>query len=366
MCLGDRFTALPSNPSFHRSPIMADDALSGMPASPPNAPSPALAALQNVWRFILKQRTLSVAVIAIAMIAYFQFSKSVFLSAGNLQTLAQYTATTAIISAGEVMLLICGEIDLSVGSVFAMAPFIMYFAYQDGVPLIGGILLGLLAGAVVGFINGFASVYLKVPSLIATLGTQFLVTGVTLIWTNATPVITPETFPKASTFALVFGNSPYWEIAWAVIIVLVMQVLLSLTPWGLRTVATGGNPLGASEVGIGTNRIKMLHFIVASMLAAFAGTLLAFQLTSTDPLAGGTVIMFNAVAGAVIGGTALNGGSGTVIGALLGTFVLGVLQDGINIIGVNADYYYIVIGAAILAAMIFNVRLQLLRKAGRS
>ncbi len=341
---------------------MANEALAGPPAAPPNG---ALQTLQNFWRFIVQQRTLSVALIALVMVVYFQFSKSVFLSLGNLQTLAAYTAATAIIAAGEVMLLICGEIDLSVGSVFAMAPFVMYYANQNGIPLLGGIILALLVSAAVGFINGFVSVYLKVPSLIATLGTQFLVSGATLIATNATPVITPDTFPKVTSFAQFFGNNPYSEIIWAVAIVLVMQVLLSLTPWGLRTVATGGNPLGASEVGIGTNRIKMVHFMVASALGGFAGILEAYRITSTDPLAGGTTIMFNAVAGAVIGGTALNGGSGTVVGALLGTIVLGILQDGITLIGINADYYYVVLGAAILAAMILNVRLQILRKAGR-
>jgi simple sugar transport system permease protein len=356
---------------------MANEVLTEMPASPPQSPppaktlSPALSVIQTAWRFIVQQRTLSVTVIAVVMILYFQFSKSVFLSIGNLQTLAQYTAAASIIAAGEVMLLICGEIDLSVGSVFALAPFVMYFANQDGVPLLGGIVLGLLVSSVVGLINGFASVYLRVPSLIATLGTQLAVSGVTLVWTNATPVITPETFPKASAFAQFFGNNPYSGITWAVAIVVVMQVLLSLTPWGLRTISTGGNPLGASEVGISTNRIKMVHFMVASILSGFAGILVAFQITSIDPLAGGggigdTDIMFKAVAGAVIGGTALNGGSGTVIGALLGTLVLGILQDGITLIGVNADYYYIVVGAAILAAMILNVRLSQLRKAGQS
>lgn len=345
---------------------MADEAFTAPPAPPPSASPPAFAAILKAWRLILRQRTLSVAVIAVAMIVYFQLSKSAFLTIGNLQTLIQYISETAIIAAGEVMLLICGEIDLSVGSVYALAPFIMYYASQNGIPLLGGIVLALLVSAMVGFINGFASVYLKVSSLIATLGTQLLVTGVTLVLTNATPVLTPDTFPKVTPFAGFFGNNPYSEIAWTLAIVIVMQVLLSMTPWGLRTVATGGNPLGASEVGIAANRIKMVHFMVAAALAGFAGILGAFRIGSTDPLAGGTTIMFNAIAGAVIGGTALTGGSGTIIGALLGTCVLGILQDGITLIGVNANYYFIVVGAAILAAMIFNVRLQQLRKAGQS
>ena len=107
-------------------------------------------------------------------------------------TLGQYIATTAMIAAGEVMLLICGEIDLSVGQVFALAPFIMYFSIQDGIPLVLSIIIGLIVSAGIGFVNGFVSVVLKVPSLITTLGMQFLLYGITLVISNDFPVPTPN------------------------------------------------------------------------------------------------------------------------------------------------------------------------------
>jgi len=144
-----------------------------------------------------------------------------------------------------------------------------------------------------------------------------------------------------------------------------MQVILSFTRWGLYTIAAGGNLLGASETGINVNAIKLRNFMLTSVFGGFAGILEGFRITSIDPLAGGTDIMFAAVAGAVIGGTALAGGSGTVVGAFLGALVISILRDGLTFIGVNAFTFDLILGAAILVAMIVNIRLQILREAGQ-
>jgi simple sugar transport system permease protein len=245
--------------------------------------------------------------------------------------------------------------------VYAFAPFIMYFTYQAGLPIWVGIIFGLLASAVVGLFNGLVTVLLKVPSFITTLGTLFLLEGITLTISNGFPVLAPN----VGAFNQVFGNSPYSEIIWAIAIVIVMQIVLSFTKWGLHTVATGSNLLGASETGVNVNRVKIGNFMLCSVFAGFAGILEGFRITSIDPLAGGTPIMFAAVAGAVIGGTSLMGGLGTIVGAFLGVLVLSILNDGFTLLGVSAFTFYIILGAAILIAMILNVRLQLLREAGR-
>ena len=318
----------------------------------------------TVWNLILSQREISIAVIAILLCLYFQSSNDVFLTQGNSITLGQFLATPAMIAVGEAFLLICGEIDLSVGQVFALAPFVMYFMIQDGIPLVLSIIIGLLASAAIGLVNGLITVYLRVPSLIVTLGMQFFLYGLTLIISNDYPVPTPD----GGRLAIILATAHYSEIIWVVAIVLIAQFILTQTPLGLHTIATGGNPLGASEVGITVNRIKILYFMLVSVLGGLGGIMEAFRITSIDPQAGGgvggTVVMFNAVAGAVIGGNALNGGSGTIIGAFLGTAVLYIFQDGLAIIGVSANYYYLITGIAILAAMILNVRLSILRKAG--
>ena len=315
----------------------------------------------NLAGILLRRREASIIVVAIILVVYFQVSNQNFLTQNNIRTVSQFAAATAIISAGEVMLLICGEIDLSAGMVFAFAPFIMFFSYQAGLPIWVAIIFGLLASAAVGLFNGLVTVLLKVPSFITTLGTLFLLEGITLTISNGFPALTPN----VGAFNQVFGNSPYSEIIWAIAIVIVMQIVLSFTKWGLHTVATGGNLLGASETGVNVNRVKIGNFMLCSVFGGFAGILEGFRITSIDPLAGGPNIMFAAVAGAVIGGTSLMGGLGTIVGAFLGVLVLSILNDGFTLLGVSAFTFDIILGAAILIAMILNVRLQLLREAGR-
>src|SRR5207245_2349164 len=134
----------------------------------------------NLAGILLRRREASIIVVAIILVVYFQVSNQNFLTQDNIRTVSQFAAATAIIAAGEVMLLICGEIDLSAGMVFAFAPFIMFFSYQAGLPIWVAIIFGLLASAAVGLFNGLVPVLLKVPSFITTLGTLFLLGGITL------------------------------------------------------------------------------------------------------------------------------------------------------------------------------------------
>jgi simple sugar transport system permease protein len=143
-----------------------------------------------------------------------------------------------------------------------------------------------------------------------------------------------------------------------------MHIALRHTRWGLHTVAVGGNIIAAAEAGIAINRIKVANFVLTSTLGGLAGLLEAFRVGSIDPLAGGSNIMFLGVASGVIGGTAIAGGAGTIVGGLVGGIMLGVLQDGFTLQGINAFTFDIVIGAAILIAMIANIHLARLR--GRS
>jgi simple sugar transport system permease protein len=155
-------------------------------------------------------------------------------------------------------------------------------------------------------------------------------------------------------------------ITWAIVLVIFFQILLSRTKWGLHTVAVGGNILGASEAGINVKRIKYGNFMITGTLGAFVGLQVAFQTNSIDPSSGGYQPMFYAIAAAVIGGTVLSGGSGTIVGAFLGAVVLGILQGGFTLIGISANPLSIIFGGAILVAMIANVQFTRLRNAGRT
>ena len=318
---------------------------------------------QRALNLFVRWQEASILLVALLLIGWFETANPDFLLTGaSLENLSQFIAPAAIIACGEIMLMICGEIDLSAGMVFALAPFIMHFADEAGMPVIVALLVGLLAAGLVGVVNGVVTVVLRVPSFVTTLGTLFLVNGITLTISHGTPV-TP---PGGEAFAQVMGAWGYSEILWAFLVVVVLHVVLRHTRWGLHTIATGANETGAREAGIHVTRLKVGNFILTAVLAGFTGCLEAFRIGSIDPQAGGNQIMFLAVAAGVIGGTPLAGGSGTIIGGLIGAVVLGVLNDGFTLIGINAFTFNIILGAAILVAMLFNIHVtRYAREGGR-
>ncbi len=318
----------------------------------------------GIWsrflQMVLRHRETSILIAGIVLVIYFQVTTPVFLSSANIVNLIQFSGTTAIIAAGEVFVLVVGELDLSVGMVYAMTPFVLYFANQAGLPWELSLIVALAVAAAVGLINGVLTTVLRLPAFVTTLGTMFLINGFTLTLSGGFPV-QPTAGPV---FTQVFGNSAWAEMAWATGIAIVLQLVLNKTRWGLHTIATGGNLIGAAEVGIKTRWIKTGNFMICAVLGGFAGVIDAMRIGSIDPLAGGSQIMFSAIAAAVIGGTLLTGGSGTIIGALIGAFVLGILKDGFTLSGVSAYTFDMILGGAILATMAINVRLSMWRDQG--
>ncbi len=307
---------------------------------------------------VLQVKELSILLVTIAAGSYFTVTSGAFNSLDNYQTIAQYVAPWSIIAAGQVMLLICGEIDLSAGFVFTLAPFMMMLFFVNGSPLWLALLGAVVVSTLVGLANGLIRTVLGIPSFITTLGMAFLLQGLVLIISNARPVGAP----KDSGVLEVFGGARWTEFLWALGVVVVVQVVLSATRFGIHTQATGGNPVGAAESGIPVNRVKVVNFALTSTLAGLAGILQGTRVGSYDPTNGGFTTMFFAVASAVIGGTALLGGSGTVVGAFLGALLLGIVFDGFNLTGVSANAFNVVLGAAILLAMVLNVTLIVVRK----
>src|SRR6202011_1196816 len=144
--------------------------------------------VRRVGLSLLHSREASIAIAGIVLVVYFQSTAGAFLSASNIANLAEYAATTAIIAAGEVMVLISGEVDLSVGQVYALSPFLMYYAQRAGVPFVPAIVVGLIPAAIIGIINGLITVMLEIPSFITTLGTLFLINGLALPFSGVFPV----------------------------------------------------------------------------------------------------------------------------------------------------------------------------------
>jgi simple sugar transport system permease protein len=323
--------------------------------------------LGNTLAQLYRQRETTVFVIAVASFVGFWIANSAFVSRTTLAVTFNYTLPAIIIIAlGEVFLLICGEIDLSVGFLVGFSPFMAYFldAYYH-VPALLAILIGLLLGAAVGFVNGFLTVTVGLPSFITTLGTGFVVWGIMLYTSHAEPVSPPPTNMASFGSWLGGGNRFSWLI-WALVLTAIFHVLLTRTTWGLHTVAVGGNLLGSREAGISVARIKYGAFMFTGVLGALVGFQQMYYTNSIDPNSASYTPMFNAVTAAVIGGTAMLGGSGTVIGALFGAVVLANLSTGFAVEGVSANLFYVIEGAAILIAMVANVQLARLRERGRA
>jgi simple sugar transport system permease protein len=191
----------------------------------------------------------------------------------------------------------------------------------------------------------------------------FTLDGLSLIISHATPIQVPGTgIGKVTSFAEVFGGGTYSELIWALVIVAVLQLVLSFTRWGVYTVSTGGNRLGAAEAGIRTRMIMLRNFILAAGLAGFTGILEVVRTTSATPdPSGSNTILLQVVAAAIIGGTLMTGGDGTIVGALIGALFLGILTEGLTIKGVNANYLDLYLGIAIIIAMTLNVVIRRVR-----
>lgn len=327
------------------------------PASPAPLPPQPAGGARGGWsiRSLVERREAAIFVVAVGLFIYFTVATSAFISYANFVTLSQFLAPIAVIGAGEALLLTAAEVDLSAGTAFVFFPFVTYFLWANaGVPIALAIVIALACAAVFGAINGLVTVMLDLPSFVTTLGTLFALDGIMLLTSNGIQ----STITLNGIGGDILGNYSWSEILWALFLVAATFVLLHRSRFGIHVVASGGNLLGAAEAGVPVRRVKVWTFVLCSVLSAFAGIIDAVRITTLDPGNDGTVEMFYAIAAAVIGGTALTGGRGTVIGAGIGAIVLGILYDGLNIQGVSAFYFQLVLGIAILVAMAANVQLR--------
>ena len=317
----------------------------------------ALPGWREIGARLLALREGSIILIALVTAIYFSVNTSTFLTGDNFKTLLPYFAPFAILAAGEVFVMILGEIDLSIAGLYLFAPILFYKLNTSvGMSLVPAVIVALLVCMAVGAINGVFVSVMGVNSFVVTLGMLFTLEGLSLIISKGTPVPTPGGQPPLGTFGKVFGGGTYSELIWAVAIVALLQIVLTFTRWGLYTVAIGSNKLGAAEAGVRVNLVMIRNYMLCSLTAGLVGIFEAVRSATVQPNpAGPNEILFLAVAAAVIGGTLLTGGSGTVVGALIGALFLGVLKDGLILQGVQATYLLFYTGLAVIVAMTANV-----------
>jgi len=296
------------------------------------------------------------------LIVIFSLLNSGFFTISNSKVLADFVAGNVVVAAGQVMLMIVGEIDLSVGQVYALSPYVMYLVFQDHLTFGVAIPVAILAAVLVGLINGFVTVRLRVPSLIATLGMGFFLSGFNIFISNGWYQIMPEQQP----YTALFGGGVIAGIdvtyLWTAAALIVLAIVLAKMRHGIWSIATGSNLFGSREVGVNIQRTKILNFILVSVIAGIWGILIAnrgFTFGASgvaDPAQGGDTLTLESIAAAVIGGTSLLGGSGTIIGAFAGSLLIAVLQDGLILVGAGAYIYQTLLGIAIIFSMALNIQ----------
>jgi simple sugar transport system permease protein len=322
---------------------------------------------RRVLRLFLVQRELTPIVITVALFVYFTIrAGSEFTGSLSLSSAAGYAGPIGAIAVGSVLLLVLAEIDLSVGQVFLFAPWVMWWAHNDGLPIVFAILIALLASAAVGAINGLITVRLNVPSFVTTLATNFILYGVVLVYSNDAEA-SPIPLSGGTSFASKLMGAWKWsEILWVFAITILLSVLLTRTRFGTRIISTGGNLVGAAEAGVPIRRVKVWCFVLCSFFAGLVGIVDAVKYGSLDPGNFGVDYILYAVGACVIGGTALTGGRGTVIGAFIGAILIGILEDGLTLIGVSTNEFFIWVGVVIIVAMALNVQFDRLLVRARS
>ncbi|WP_104666587.1 ABC transporter permease [Ensifer adhaerens] len=283
----------------------------------------------------------------------FSFLNPRFMSVVNFMNILQQVAVVAIAAFGMTWVILLGEIDLSVGSIIAVAGMVGAQCFAFGLGFAPALVVTLLAGALMGMLNGVLTAKLLLPSFIVTVATMGIYRGMVSLPTNGAPaMIENATWTAIGTESFLGLPIIIWVVA---VLFLVNHILLSKTSFGRRAYLTGGNREAAVYSGIKVDRLKITIFMISGVMAAISGVLLSSRLFSAQTNAGMSYEL-DAIAAAVLGGTSLAGGVGTMVGTLIGALIIGVMNNGMNMLSVPYFYQLIVKGLVILIAVWLDVR----------
>ena len=273
-----------------------------------------------------------------------------FLKTTNIMNILRQTSVNGIVAVGMTFVIILAGIDLSVGSVIALAAVIAAsFAHPGDYPLIVPVIAGLATGGLCGFINGFVIAKRKIAPFIMTLAMMTIARGAALVYTNGRPVIElSDSYNKIG--GSYFLGIPIPVIIF-IIIILIGWIILSKTVFGRHVYATGGNKTAAELSGIITGKITVWVYTIAGLLAGLAGIVLSSRVMSGSP-ATGQGYELDAIAAVVIGGTKLTGGVGSVSGTVIGVLIIGVMNNGLDLLNVSSYWQLVVKGIIILLAVV--------------
>ena len=321
--------------------------------------------MKRLFKLALQKPELASTLLLVLLIVFFQIlSGAVFLSIDNVRGVLGLLPETALVAVGVTLLMICGEFDLSVGSVFALMPMTMAVLVVAGVPFWLAVLLGLALCAFIGFINGWITIKFDIPSFITTLGMMFMARSMTVVVSGGFPPrIKPGEVPSWIFTGFVDdGGLIRASVLWFLAIAVLISLLLAKTNFGNWVRATGGFLPAAAAMGIPSGKVKIACFMICSVLAGFAGMIHSLRLNSFLP-ALGEGMELQAVAAAVIGGTSLMGGIGSIVGGLIGATLIRVIDNGMVMSQIDSNWFKFAIGALTIFAVVGNAWL---RRRGRA
>ncbi len=277
-----------------------------------------------------------------------------FLTGNNLMNIARQSAMISIMAIGMTFVLAAEEIDLSFGAVVALSAIVTAMTLQATDSIILCVLAGLAVGLVVGTVNGLLVSKVGIPSFLVTLGMAAIILGVAR-WISQLQSIPVNN----DTFTFIFGSGDIGPISvlflWMILATIIGHIVLKKTPFGRKVLATGGNKVSALYSGINVSKIKLSVMIINAMLAAFAGILYAGRLHSARYSLGESEVMI-VIAAVIIGGTSMFGGKGSVIGSVIGALIMGVLNNGLILMGLSVDQQMIFRGLIIIVAVSLTMR----------
>ncbi|MEX6245007.1 ABC transporter permease [Staphylococcus haemolyticus] len=276
-----------------------------------------------------------------------------FLDLSNLLNLLRQISINGLIAFGMTFIILTGGIDLSVGSILALSSAFIALMITSGVDPIIALIIGVLIGFVLGAVNGLLVTKGNMAPFIATLATMTIFRGLTLVITDGNPI---TNLGDSYLFQL-FGKGYFIGIpvpaVTMIIVFVILLIILQKTTFGRHTYAIGGNEVAAKISGIKVNKIKFLIYGISGLMSALAGGILTSRLNSAQPTAG-TSYELDAIAAVVLGGTSLTGGKGRIVGTLIGVLIIGVLNNGLNLLGASSFYQQVVKGVVILIAVLID------------
>lgn len=327
------------------------------------APPPASAgdAYGGRWRRAFAIRELGVAIALAAVFAVFGVLHPAFLTLDTFGDILTQAAELGVAAVGITFLMIAGEFDLSVGSNFAFAGLLLaLLVTKHAVPAPLAVALAMGVAAAIGLLNGIITLTGRIPSFITTLGTMMLWRGLALAVTGGWPI----SILGASVLLDVLGGKAVYatlhiSAVWWLAVTAVLSVVLGRTTYGNWVFATGGKREAARALGVPVRQVKLVNFTLAGLLAGMAGFMQFGRMGSMSPVWGDGLAL-EAIAAAVIGGTSLMGGTGTIVGTALGAVTMASIRFGLIMVGAPAYWYTAFLGVVIVAAVIVNVRLEAL------